>query len=300
MTSRRFCFTINNYNDDVQEHIAIAAHHPDVAYLVYGRELGEQGTPHLQGFVVCRSPVRFEFIAQLLWADTRPHVEVARGTSQEAADYCKKDGDFEEYGSLPTPQGKTNRFDEFHAWVLDQPEKPTARLVAQHFPGIFLQYPRTMEWVDLVYPVVRDVPGEFRPCQLVLSQRLLQPPDPRKIIFIVDEVGNVGKSWFVRKFLFLHEPLTQVLSVGKRDDLAHAIDSSRRIFLFDLPRASAEFLQYTVLEQLKDGIIFSPKYNSRTKQLDHGTPHVVVFMNEQPDRTKLSRDRYEVINWVTI
>jgi hypothetical protein len=300
MTSRRYVFTINNYNDGVEEHLAIVGHHPDVTYLVYGREVGESGTPHLQGFMVCRTPLRFECVAQLLWADARPHVEVARGTSQAALSYCKKDGDFVEYGQVPTEQGKTNRFEEFKTWVLDQPDKPTARQIAEHHPGIFLQYSRAMEWVDLVYPIVRDVVGEFRAYQLGLAQILLGEPQPRKIIFVVDEVGNTGKSWFVRKFLFLHESLTQVLSVGKRDDLAHAIDSSRRVFLFDLPRSSSEFLQYTVLEQLKDGIVFSPKYNSRTKLLDHGTPHVVVFMNEQPDRNKLSRDRYQVINWVSL
>jgi len=50
---------------------------------------------------------------------------------------------------------------------------------------------------------------------------------------------------------------------------------------------------------LKDRFVFSPKYDSKTKWLSN-QPHVVVFMNEHPDMTKLSHDRYRIINWRTL
>jgi hypothetical protein len=86
-----------------------------------------------------------------------------------------------------------------------------------------------------------------------------------------------------------------LLAPGKRDDLAHAIDVSKSVFLFNVPRGSMEFLQYGVLEQLKDRVIFSPKYESTTKVILQKT-HVVVFCNEEPDLTKMSADRYVIRN----
>jgi len=87
----------------------------------------------------------------------------------------------------------------------------------------------------------------------------------------------------------------QMLRVGKRDDFAYAIDPTKKLFVFDIPRGGMEYLQYTILEQLKDRVIFSPKYNSRTKIIRHKV-HVVVFCNEDPDRNKMSRDCYYIIN----
>lgn len=291
--STRWCFTLNNYTDVDQALLRAIGQTDVIRYLVFGREVGLNNTPHLQGFAIFASNHRLRAVRLLF--GTRGHYEVARGTSIQAATYCKKDDDFEEFGQVPSEQGKRNDFLEFKQWVLEQPFKPTARLVADQFPSLFMRYARCMEWIDLVYPSPVLVAGEPRPWQHDLGERLDADADDRSIIFVVDPVGGCGKSWFVRYWLSTHGELTQRLSIGKRDDLAYAIDESKRFFLFDVPRSQSEFLQYSVLEQLKDRMIFSPKYTSRNKLLQH-TPHVVVFMNEPPDRNKLSADRYVVIN----
>jgi hypothetical protein len=69
------------------------------------------------------------------------------------------------------------------------------------------------------------------------------------------------------------------------------VDESKRIFLFNIPRGQMEYLQYSVMEQLKDRMVFSPKYQSSTKLLRF-VPHVVVFCNEAPDMEKMTADRY--------
>lgn len=295
MRVSRYCFTLNNFDNDDQARLrALGA---SVKYLVFGRETGTSGTPHLQGFVVFNTSTRFASAKRAI--GQRAHLEAARGTNAQASDYCKKDGDFEEFGSLPAPQGTTNRFADFKQWVLEQPTKPSAALVAEEHPSIFLQYGRVMEWIDLIYPVIEEDPGEYRPYQQHLADLLSSDPDSRKIIFVVDPVGNTGKSWFVSKWFSENSDISQQLCVGKRDDIAHVVDESKRVFLFDIPRSQSEFLQYSILEKLKDRYVFSPKYNSRMKRLDH-RPHVVVFMNEEPDRNKLSTDRYHVIRWNVI
>ena len=52
-------------------------------------------------------------------------------------------------------------------------------------------------------------------------------------------------------------------------------------------------MQYTILEQLKARMVFSPKDNSRTMILRSKVP-VVVFCNEEPDFNKMTEGRYNI------
>lgn len=77
-----------------------------VVYHVYGKELApETGRPHLQGFVVFKNNKRLSALKKL---NNRVHWEakVRNSTYVQASDYCKKDGDFVEFGSLPQNSGK--------------------------------------------------------------------------------------------------------------------------------------------------------------------------------------------------
>lgn len=67
-----------------------------VFFLVYGRELGEAGTPHLQGYIEFRARKRLSAAKKAV--GERAHLEPRRGTFWEAYEYCVKDGDFEQYG----------------------------------------------------------------------------------------------------------------------------------------------------------------------------------------------------------
>jgi len=289
--SCRWCFTLNNYTPldvDTMRLWGLV-----VKYLIFAREISESGTPHLQGFVLFKSNQTRHSLRKL-WP--RAHFEPAKAASHVAAAYCKKDHDFEEFGSCPAaPQGRTNLYRDFRDWVATHGTRPTMAEVAAEYPSIFLTSGRVQSFIDFLYPHNPAVDGELRPYQEGLRLRLEAEASPRKIIFVVDPVGNSGKSWFVDKYTSTHDD-TQILSVGRREDLSFAVDERKRVFLFDLPRSSCEFLPYTLLEQLKDKRIFSNKYESRMKQLEK-TPHVAVFTNEYPDMQKLSSDRYEIIEW---
>ena len=99
--SRRWCFTLNNYTD--AQETAIQAW-KNVKYLVIGREVGESGTPHLQGFVIFDLMKALGQLKELL---PQAHWEITKAKSKLAADYCKKDKNFREIGVL-SKQGERN------------------------------------------------------------------------------------------------------------------------------------------------------------------------------------------------
>lgn len=95
--SRAFCFTLNNYTEaEVAEFKAW-----NCIYLIFGKEVGVEGTPHLQGYVSFANAKQMKALKKL---SQRAHWEIARGTPKQASEYCEKDGDVFEKGERPKSQ----------------------------------------------------------------------------------------------------------------------------------------------------------------------------------------------------
>lgn len=98
MQSKRWVFTLNNWTDD--ERINLERNIGNrCSYGIYGREVGDNGTPHLQGFIILHDKRRMGAVKSIVGG--RAHLEVARGNDVEASGYCRKDGDFWEFGTIP-------------------------------------------------------------------------------------------------------------------------------------------------------------------------------------------------------
>lgn len=295
--AKHWCWTLNNPTDDEEQHLCDAYDAGGIVYLCFGREIGESGTPHLQGYTIFEAPIGFTTVKNRL-GSARLHIEVSRGSPEQNKNYCSKDGDFEEFGQLPeSSQGRRTDLESYYQWsdefAQEHNRPPTTPEAARAHPAVITKYPRVVQISRLRFegpPLEEGTPQQW---QQNLADDLADAPCSRSIKFFVDYEGGKGKSWFVRWYLSQFPGQTQFLSIGKRDDIAHVVKIQTTVFLVDVPRGQMEFLQYGVLEQLKNRLVFSPKYNSETKTL-LATPHVVVFSNEDPDMEKMTEDRYDI------
>lgn len=97
--TRSYVFTINNYTEEDEHQCwALAYEFGGIKYIVVGKEIGEGGTPHLQGYVHFKNKISLKQLSDFL---PRGRLAVRHGTHKQASDYCKKDGDYWEWGTLP-------------------------------------------------------------------------------------------------------------------------------------------------------------------------------------------------------
>lgn len=85
--SKCWCFTLNNYEENSRGAIISKLSKRD-KYII-GNEIGEKGTPHLQGYIHFTRKVRPKNMF-----DQKIHWEKARGNDDQNYDYCSKGGDF--------------------------------------------------------------------------------------------------------------------------------------------------------------------------------------------------------------
>ena len=124
--------------------------------------------------------------------------------------------------------------------------------------------------------------------QQELVEELAGEPDPRKIVWFVDRVGNTGKSYFATHY---SSRKSYYVTGGKASDIFYGYQYESVVF-FDLARMKQEYVQYDVMEAFKNGQFYSTKYEC--KNVKFNTPHVVVFSNFHPDTQMLSADRWDL------
>lgn len=285
--AKHWCFTLNNYTDADIDRIKALGN--EVDYLIAGKEVGESGTPHLQGYVSFRGRKRLTQVKAALGSN--PHVSVCRNIDA-SVEYCKKDGDFFEVGTPSAGPGGRTDLDAFKDDV--KSGNLDFASIREIHSEVYAKYTRfCIEFVQDHLPKKVVPAHDLRPWQQTLVEQLEGEPDDRTITFIVDKNGNEGKTWFSHWYQQTHDNV-QVLLPGKKMDMAYALDPTCSVFFVDAPRSKqGEYLQYDFLEEVKNGYIFSGKYESRVKTL--AKCHLVVMMNELPDLLKLSHDRYNLV-----
>lgn len=84
---------------------------------------------------------------------------------------------------------------------------------------------------------------------------------------------------------------------GKKGDLMNCIfnqdmDKDNTIVVFDIPRDNGNNVSYKSIESIKNGMIFNSKYETGYKLFN--PPHLIVFANSPPDKSRLSSDRWKI------
>ncbi len=93
----RWCFTLNNFTEEEISSIVPVIKH-NCRKAIVAKEIGESGTPHLQGYLEFNKKMRPKGIFC-----ERIHWEKAKGNAQQNYDYCSKDGDILMVLGFPKP-----------------------------------------------------------------------------------------------------------------------------------------------------------------------------------------------------
>jgi hypothetical protein len=104
--SLRWLVVLNNWTDGefqaLKEWCEV-----NTSYAILGQEVGENGTPHLQGYFILLRRRRLSDLKNT--CSSRAHFEVARGSPQSNKRYCSKDGAVWERGDCPGKPPKLTR-----------------------------------------------------------------------------------------------------------------------------------------------------------------------------------------------
>lgn len=142
-SSRSWCFTLNNpTNEEWAKLLTMRA-----PYWVCGDEVGESGTPHVQGYVQFGKVVRFSAAKQFIC--DRAHLEPAKGTPEQASDYCKKDGKYQEFGELSTAKKGGDMEKKRHADSIELAKKGEFDAIAELAPDLYLRYYSTYKRIRM-------------------------------------------------------------------------------------------------------------------------------------------------------
>lgn len=152
---RAYCFTLNNYTPeeeaDLARTIQSAFDAKSITYAICGRERGDAGTPHLQGYVYFKSQKTLRATKSFLGLP-RMHLEAARGTGEDNKVYCSKEGDFWEMGDVPSQGLRT----DIAAYVGAIRDGAGLDQILDHFPEEFCKYHGAYDKLRLAAMPKRD------------------------------------------------------------------------------------------------------------------------------------------------
>jgi len=130
---RRFCFTWNNYPADAEALLRRFYDEKTPAYMIVGKEVGESGTPHLQGYIHLKERMSFKRLKSFF---PTMHLEQAKGNAEQNKIYCSKDQNFFEMGTCPKSAGNASK----ESWkeILEASEKGDWLFLKTKYPRVWV------------------------------------------------------------------------------------------------------------------------------------------------------------------
>lgn len=272
---------ITSYEDSEPQFIA-----DQMEYLNYQQEICPNTQRlHWQIYVQFKKRLRLTQVKAIFGATV--HVDVVH-VDNGASRYCLKDAtavegtrrEFGTYRASGRGGGQrltTNQITECNSWQ---------EVLA--LPNVGFQ----LNWAREVWhtrPVSIDTVTDLRPWQQEEFTGL-QAQDERTVRFIVDFEGGQGKTKLAQ---YMAKHLQAFYCTGgKTADIMHAFQDQEYV-VFDLARCtSQEYWPYQTMEFFKNGMGFACKYASASRVFK--PCKIIVFCNQEPDRSRLSDDRFSV------
>lgn len=254
--ARIWAVTLNNPKEDdmTQWHRLLE----DCVKYVWQIEEGKEGTEHIQGHIVFKSARTWKSLCNKL---PRAHIEKVRNV-KASEEYCQK---------MDTRKGEV------------------------HIKGFNKKIDLKQKLLEIEYSDVK-----WKPFQQKILDIIDGEVNKRTVYWFWGKKGNMGKS-FLAKYICLK--YGAIIASGKTGDIFNQLLSWRLanedevqlpVVIIDNPRSEYGHINYAAIEQLKNGFIYSGKYEGG--QVFGLSPHVIIFANNEPEYKELSEDRLVVTN----
>jgi len=297
--SNRICFTLNNYTEEECQQFQDVLNNnlKHIEYAIIGKEIGANGTPHLQGFIhyhhsylKARDGTLTKW-RSLIPALARAHMESAFGTDDQSRAYCAKENVFLEVGKPGSNANvyqrllSCNNLEECAALC---PET-TLRCYNQ-----LKQITQSNKRSHQHPPAVTSL----RPWQKEVYEKLMKQTD-RRILFVQDKRGNSGKSHLAKFIRNTHGSEVFYCRGGKGHDIIHAFSKGDyKVAIFDYARnKQPQYFAWDIFEELKDGCVSSGKYDSDMFWLGYSVKIIVLTNHDVHDHKHLlTYDRWQIVD----
>lgn len=255
--AKHWIFTWNNYSSIDPDNLLLALT-PIAKRWQWQPEVGESGTPHLQGYV--------EFLKKMRpggLASSAIHWEKCNNIEASIAYCCKDD----------TRAGEVVRGG---VWPLT---KESRAIALDILPRSLLK-----PWHEEVLNIIgrgldrRSIYWFWEPCGEVWKSAFAA-----YLVHWHDAYMVGGKNADMKTAIATHV---------KNDKKNGGEGLGPPIIVIDVPMDSKDYISYTGIEELKNGTFFSPKYESGMVQVQK--PHVFVFANIPPNEERMGKNRFKV------
>ncbi len=151
------------------------------------------------------------------------------------------------------------------------------------------------EWLEIYKKV------EWKPWQKELidcaDKRALT--DDRKILWIYDELGAIGKTYLIRYLVAKNKDVIVASGASKYIKSSLVKHPNTKLVIYTVPRSQEGFISFTALELVKDGLFYSAFGTDCAMVLLRPGVQVWVLANFAPseeDKKKLTNDRWFIVD----
>ena len=179
--------------------------------------------------------------------------------------------------------------------------------ISEQYSGRIYKHQWQMDFLERKPQLKKVLNNPFIWQKFVREELLDKIPDDRTVDWIIDPVGNTGKSSFARAYVSEVPTDGILMKIDNLDrmelTLIKKIEEYRtryfkdpKVIFFDFPRASdpSKIISATALmEDAKSGHL-ETTFGGKHKEIEISDVHIIVLSNNAPDLSVLSVDRWRL------